>query len=189
MSENVYFSDEKNLQYVIKITFLFSIIGTFTNVLFNFINQQTATASEIGLGIAGAGSIFSILFTMLYLSNKNSNLTPKNILNLIIKLLPTILTFIMISLYFSLNAIYSDTINSGNVASEYTNYSTISAILLFIQTLLVGSGLYNLIDPPTIEESMNKKTNKILMVIILFILNLYLYGISSVILKYFSTDG
>jgi hypothetical protein len=93
----------------------------------------------------------------------------------------------MIALYFSLNAIYSNNINSGNVASEYTTYATISAILLFIQTLLVGNSLWNIFG--STDESANKKTNKLLMIVILFIINLYLYGISSVILKYFSTDG
>ena len=40
MSEPNYFSDEKNLQYVIKITYLFALIGTFANIMFNLINQN-----------------------------------------------------------------------------------------------------------------------------------------------------
>ena len=70
MSDNSsnYLSNETNLQYVIKITYIFALIGTFANILFNIMNQETATASMIALGIGGAGAMFAILFTMMYLN-------------------------------------------------------------------------------------------------------------------------
>lgn len=195
MSTENYFSDEKNLQYVVKITFLFSLIGTFANIIFNIINQNAATAAEVSLGIAGVGSIFAIIFTMMYLNiteggfSKSGIPSPKIIIQFIIKLLPTITTFIIIALYFILNAMYQDKINSNNVATEYRSYSTLSAVLLFIQTSIVAAGLWNIISASPVVESIFKKVNKLLVILILFIINLYLCGISNVILKYFSTDG
>ena len=83
---------------------------------------------------------------------------------------------------------YQKRIDGHNVATEYKSYATLSSILVFIQTALVGAGLWNIFKP-TVEESQFKKINKLLIIIILFIINLYLCGISNVILKYFSTDG
>ena len=42
MSDNSsnYLSNETNLQYVIKITYIFALIGTFANILFNIMNQE-----------------------------------------------------------------------------------------------------------------------------------------------------
>lgn len=194
-SENLsYFSDEKNLQYVIKITYLFAIIGTFVNILFMIINQNAATASQISLGVAGAGGIFAILFTMMYLNiveggfSVSGKPSPKKIISFLIKLSPSILTFIVIALYFTLNAMYSQEIDSKNVASEYKTYSILGAFLLFIQSSIVGAGLWNIIGPSK-SEAMSSKINKLLLIGILFVVNLYLIGICNVILKYFSTDG
>ena len=195
MSEPNYFSDEKNLQYVIKITYLFALIGTFSNILFNIINQNAATAAEISLGIGGTGVMFAIIFTMMFLNITEGGFStsgtpdPKKIIQFIIKLAPTITTFIIIALYFTLNAVYQKRIDANNVATEYKTYSTLSSILVFIQTALVGSGLWNIIEPPNVQQSVYGKINKLLLVIIFFIFNLYLCGISNVILKYFSTDG
>lgn len=195
MSEPSYFSDENNLQYVIKITYLFALIGTFANILFNIINQNAATASEISLGIGGVGIIFAIIFTMIFLNitdggfSTSGNVDPKKIVKFVIQLLPTISTFVVIALYFALVATYQERIDANNVASEYKTYATLSAILVFIQTALVGSGLWNIIQPPKTQESVNSKINKLLMIVIFFIFNLYLLGISNVILKFFSTDG
>lgn len=195
MPGNVSLSDGKNLQYVIQITYLFALIGTFANILFTLINQNPGTAAEVSLGIAGAGIMFSIIFTMMYLNMTDSGFTtidgmpdPKKIIKFIIQLLPTITTFIVIILYFILNAVYQKRIDGHNVATEYKSYATLSSILVFIQTALVGAGLWNIFKP-TVEESQFKKINKLLIIIILFIINLYLCGISNVILKYFSTDG
>lgn len=195
MPGNVSLSDGKNLQYVIQITYLFALIGTFANILFTLINQNPGTAAEVSLGIAGAGIMFSIIFTMMYLNMTDGEFTtidgmpdPKKIIKFIIQLLPTITTFIVIILYFILNAVYQKRIDGHNVATEYKSYATLSSILVFIQTALVGAGLWNIFKP-TVEESQFKKINKLLIIIILFIINLYLCGISNVILKYFSTDG
>ena len=195
MSEPSYFSDENNLQYVIKITYLFALMGTFANILFNIINQNAATAAEISLGIGGVGVMFAIIFTMIFLNiteggfSTSGNIDPKKIVKFIIQLVPTITTFIIIALYFALNAMYQKRIDANNVASEYKTYATISSILVFIQTALVGAGLWNIIQPPKNQESIYGKLNKLLMIVILFVINLYLCGISNVILKYFSTDG
>jgi len=195
MPSSNYFSDEKNLQYVIKITYLFALIGTFANILFTLINQNAATAAEIGLGISGAGMIFAIIFTMMYLNITEGGFSTsgvpalKKIIPFIIKLLPAITTFVVIALYFALNATYQSKIDSNNVPSEYRSYSIFSSILLFMQTCLVGAGVWNLLGPPNTEDNMFKKVNKLLLVLIFFIFNLYLCGISNVILKYFSTDG
>jgi cytochrome bd-type quinol oxidase subunit 2 len=195
MSEPNYFSDEKNLQYVIKITYLFALIGTFANIMFNLINQNAATAAEVSLGIAGAGVMFAVIFTMMFLNiteggfSTSGSVDIKKIIPFIIKLTPTVTTFIIITLYFILNSVYQERIDGKNIASEYTTYSTLSAILVFIQTALVGAGLWNIIQPPKNAESQYAKINKLLLVLILFVCNLYLVGISNVILKYFSTDG
>lgn len=195
MPEATYFSDEKNLQYVIKITYLFALIGTFANILFTIIHQNSATAAEISLGIAGAGSMFAIIFTMMFLNITEGGFStsgipaPKKIIAFIIKLLPSITTFIVIALYFTLNATYQKRIDANNVATEYRSYSLFSSLLVFIQTAMVGKGLWNIIEPSDNIESKYAKINKLLIVIILFIFNLYLCGISDVILKYFSTDG
>lgn len=190
-------SDGKNLQYVIQITYLFALIGTFANILFTLINQNPATAAEVSLGIAGAGIMFSIIFTMMYLNMTEGGFTkvdgmpdPKKIIKFIIQLLPTATTFIIVILYFVLNAVYRERIDGHNVATEYKSYATISSILVFIQTALVGIGLWNIFKPKDeVEENQFKKVNKLLLILILFIINLYLCGISNVILKYFSTDG
>jgi len=195
MSESTYFSDENNLQYVIKITYLFALIGTFANILFNIINQNAATASEISLGVSGVGVMFAITFTMMFLNiteggfSTSGNVDPKKIVKFIIQLLPTICTFVIIALYFALIATYQERIDANNVASEYKTYATLSAILVFIQTALVGAGLWNIVQPPKTQESVYSKINKLLMIVIFFIFNLYLLGISNVILKFFSTDG
>tara|TARA_R110002074_G_scaffold47806_1_gene122482 strand:+ start:201 stop:788 length:588 start_codon:yes stop_codon:yes gene_type:complete len=195
MPGDVSLSDGKNLQYVIQITYLFALIGTFANILFTLINQNPGTAAEVSLGIAGAGIMFSIIFTMMYLNMTDGGFTtidgmpdPKKIIKFILQLLPTITTFIVIILYFILNAVYQKRIDGHNVATEYKSYATLSSILVFIQTALVGAGLWNIFKPSE-EESQFKKINKLLIIIILFIINLYLCGISNVILKYFSTDG
>lgn len=194
MSTDNYFSDEKNLQYVVKITYLFALIGTFANIIFNIINQNAATAAQVSLGIASIGLMFAIIFTMMYLNITEGGFStsgipsPKIIIAFIIKLLPTITTFVVAALYFTLNAVYQDKINSHNVPSEYNTYAGLSTFLLFIQTAIVGAGLWNIIGKP-IQETIFKKLNKLLIIIILFIINLYLCGISNVILKYFSTDG
>lgn len=195
MSEPNYFSDEKNLQYVIKITYLFALIGTFANILFNLINQNAATAAQVSLGIAGAGVMFAIIFTMMFLNITEGGFSTsgfvdiKKIIPFVIKLTPTISTFIIIALYFTLNSAYQERIDGKNIASEYTTYSTLSSILVFIQTALVGKGLWTIIEPPKNAESKYTKINKLLLVLIFFVCNLYLCGISNVILKYFSTDG
>jgi len=195
MSEPNYFSDEKNLQYVIKITYLFALIGTFANILFNLINQNAATAAQVSLGIAGAGVMFAIIFTMMFLNITEGGFSTsgfvdiKKIIPFVIKLTPTISTFIIIALYFTLNSVYQERIDGKNIASEYTTYSTLSSILVFIQTALVGKGLWTIIEPPKTAESQYGKINKLLLVLIFFVCNLYLCGISNVILKYFSTDG
>jgi hypothetical protein len=188
-------SDGKNLEYVIQITYLFALIGTFANILFTLINQNPATAAEVSLGIAGAGIMFSIIFTMMYLNMTEGGFTtidgmpdPKKIIKFIIQLLPTATTFIIVILYFVLNAVYRERIDGHNVATEYKSYATLSSILVFIQTALVGIGLWKIFTP-TEEENHFKKVNKLLLILILFIINLYLCGISNVILKYFSTDG
>ena len=194
MSTDNYFSDEKNLQYVVKITYLFALIGTFANIIFNIINQNAATAAQVSLGIASIGLMFAIIFTMMYLNITEGGFStsgipsPKVIIAFIIKLLPTITTFVIAALYFTLNAVYQDKINSHNVPSEYNTYAGLSTFLLFIQTTIVGVGLWNIIGKPT-QETIFKKVNKLLIIMILFIINLYLCGISNVILKYFSTDG
>ena len=195
MPGNVSLSDEKNLQYVIQITYLFALIGTFANILFTLINQNPGTAAEVSLGIAGAGIMFSIIFTMMYLNMTDGGFTtsdgmpdPKKIITFILQLLPTITTFIVIILYFILNAVYQTRIDGHNVATEYKSYATLSSILVFIQTAVVGVGLWDIFKP-TVEENQFKTINKLLLLIILFIINLYLCGISNVILKYFSTDG
>jgi succinate dehydrogenase hydrophobic anchor subunit len=113
---------------------------------------------------------------------------PKKIIKFIIQLLPTATTFIIVILYFVLNAVYRERIDGHNVATEYKSYATLSSILVFIQTALVGIGLWKIFTP-TEEENHFKKVNKLLLILILFIINLYLCGISNVILKYFSTDG
>jgi cytochrome bd-type quinol oxidase subunit 2 len=190
-----YFSDEKNLQYVVKITYLFALIGTFANIIFNLINQNAASAAEVGLGIAGVGIMFAIIFTMMYLNIteggfSNSNIpSPKVIITFIIKLLPTVSTFVVIALYFALNAMYQKRIDEHNVATEYKSYATFSSFLVFIQTAIVGVGLWNIFSPSPTNETIFKKVNKLLIILILFVINLYLCGISNVILKYFSTDG
>lgn len=194
MSTDNYFSDEKNLQYVVKITYLFALIGTFANIIFNIINQNAATAAQVSLGIASIGLMFAIIFTMMYLNITEGGFStsgipsPKVIITFIIKLLPTITTFVVAALYFTLNAVYQDKINSHNVPSEYNTYAGLSTFLLFIQTAIVGAGLWNIIGKP-VQETIFKKLNKLLIIIILFTINLYLCGISNVILKYFSTDG
>jgi len=190
-------TDGKNLQYVIQITYLFALIGTFANILFTLINQNPATAAEVSLGIAGAGIMFSIIFTMMYLNMTEGGFTkvdgmpdPKKIIKFIIQLLPTATTFIIVILYFVLNAVYRERIDGHNVATEYKSYATLSSILVFIQTALVGVGLGKILTPKDeVEENQFKKVNKLLLILILFIINLYLCGISNVILKYFSTDG
>lgn len=195
MPGDVSLSDEKNLQYVIRITYIFALIGTFTNILFTLINQNPGTAAEVSLGIAGAGIMFSIIFTIMYLNMTDGGFTtsdgmpdPKKIITFILQLLPTITTFIVIILYFILNAVYQTRIDGHNVATEYKSYATLSSILVFIQTAVVGVGLWDIFKP-TVEENQFKTINKLLLLIILFIINLYLCGISNVILKYFSTDG
>ena len=75
MPGNVSLSDGKNLQYVIQITYLFALIGTFANILFTLINQNPGTAAEVSLGIAGAGIMFSIIFTMMYLNMTDGGFT------------------------------------------------------------------------------------------------------------------
>jgi hypothetical protein len=196
MSENSsnYLSNETNLQYVIKITYIFALIGTFANILFNIMNQETATASMIALGIGGAGAMFAILFTMMYLNITEGGFStsgipsPKKIVAFIIKLSPSVLTFVLIALYFTVNAMYADRINSHNIAGEFNTYYMLAAVLLFIQTAIVGAGLWNIMGKST-GESQNSKINKLLGIVILFIINLYMCGIINVILKFFSTDG
>tara|TARA_B100000035_G_C21011446_1_gene559815 strand:+ start:1276 stop:1866 length:591 start_codon:yes stop_codon:yes gene_type:complete len=196
MSDNSsnYLSNETNLQYVIKITYIFALIGTFANILFNIMNQETATASMIALGIGGAGAMFAILFTMMYLNITEGGFStsgipsPKKIVAFVIKLFPSVLTFVLIALYFTINAMYADRINSHNIAGEFNTYYMLAAILLFIQTSIVGAGLWNIMGKPT-GESQNSKINKLLGIVILFIINLYMCGIINVILKFFSTDG
>jgi len=187
----------KRIQYVIKITYLFAIVGTFANILFNIINQHTATASEVSLGISGAGFIFATMFSMMFLQMKNGSFNEsgissiKKILLASAKLIPTIATFVITVLYFSLNATYADNINSNNVASEYKTYSILGSIMLFIQTLVVGHNLNQLISPNEDANGTDKYSsiNKLLVILLFFILNLYVYGISKVILKFFTTDG
>ena len=166
MSTDNYFSDEKNLQYVVKITYLFALIGTFANIIFNIINQNAATAAQVSLGIASIGLMFAIIFTMMYLNITEGGFSasgipsPKIIIAFIIKLLPTITTFVVAALYFTLNAVYQDKINSHNVPSEYNTYAGLSTFLLFIQTAIVGAGLWNIIGKP-VQETIFKKLNKL----------------------------
>jgi hypothetical protein len=181
--------NQKNFSFIVMgvITFVGLIIK------FAFGNNSTkdgsdgpASSTVYGYGIV-AFSILSGIFLSFALASKekiedsNSNPVIAFLKVLIKHSLQPILLFIILLWIISINVNYYTKINKGYVTPEYFQYTSLSNILITIQTLILFIFLN--------EKSTERKNQLAQLLYILASFNLVFAAMMNIVLKYFSTDG
>lgn len=180
--------NQKNFSYIVMgvITFVGLIIK------FAFGNNTTkdgmdgpASSTVYGYGVV-AFSILSGIFLSFALAS-NEKIDDKgnaviNFLKILIKYsLQPILLFVILLWIIFININYYTKINKGYVTNEYYQFSSLSNILIFIQTIILFIFLN--------EKSPERRTQLTQLLYVLASFNFIFAGMMNIVLKYFSTDG
>jgi hypothetical protein len=183
------------IPYDIKIFSFLCIMGVLVRMIFaNQNDYATATIWGYGFSIL---ALFGLIISSFAMSSK-TQITQgiSGFLKVIVtNALPIIFTLIIISLILAQNITFYDHINSGKVAPQYYQFSSVSGFLILVQVCLV---IKFLMDTLKSKEVVDKNASTMLLtlaselnsiILILTAANIGFVGILQVILKYFSTDG
>lgn len=183
------------IPYDIKIFSFLCIMGVLVRMIFaNQNDYATATIWGYGFSIL---ALFGLIISSFAMSSK-TQITQgiSGFFKVIVtNALPIIFTLIIISLILAQNITFYDHINSGKVAPQYYQFSSVSGFLILVQVCLV---IKFLMDTLKSKEVVDKNASTMLLtlaselnsiILILTAANIGFVGILQVILKYFSTDG
>jgi hypothetical protein len=191
-----------DLSYDITLLMLFSFVGIIIKL---FIGQEKssdgsygpASASIWGYGLVALCvlSMIMITFTLATKNNLGEKDNSKIIKVLIVSSLPGLLLFGVLVWLIVLNSSYYKKINEGKLAVEYSQFSTMSTIMVILQLLALFKYLiddYKINQGgPSNNESLNKASKGQMMAVsyLLTIFNLIFIGIMNIVVEFFSTDG
>lgn len=192
------------LKYDITLLMLFCLVGVIVKL---FIGQThssdgsygPASASIWGYGVV-ALSVLSLIMITFTLASKMlpKDTNPENwgiAKILIINSLPGLLLFGVLTWLITLNATYYKQINEGHVATEYAQFSTMSTIMVILQTLALFKYL---MDDYKISQGGPTNTSDLRVALksqmsaisyLLTILNIVFIGMMNIVVEFFSTDG
>ena len=183
--------------------FALSIIGIAIKLLFgnNYTQDGTngpASSALWGYGLANM-AIFFLMFvqTNVFLKTRGSSGTTmlsnlKNLGGAILNILPTLLMFTVFSWLILLNYEFYKQINTGNVASEYKQFSTMSTVMVVFQLIVLFKYIMTINsigDAKGVSTKIEEEASKYASVsYLLSTLNLVFVGMMNIIIIYFSTD-
>mgnify|MGYP007063396905 FL=1 len=193
-SSNINISTIKKIPYDIKMFSALAITGILVKIFFGNVSDELATSAIAGYSFS-LFSLFGLMISGFALAYRGQMLG--SIKDFLIELyknsFPTILLSVILGILIYENIAFFDNINSGKLADEYYQFSSVSSFLVLIQ---IGITIYYFIDK---IDAINDKqhggiynalaTQLIYVLAILSIINLFISGLLYVILKYFSTDG
>lgn len=177
--------------YLLNCMMVICIVGILIKIIFGrttYSNgvQGPAAAALCGYGVVSIAVILLIIVSSGLASNAPSRIetNSKEFIMIMIKnCLPSILTLWVIMWLMSINYIYYERINQGEVSSEYNSFSTASTLLILIQIGVLFKYLTNE------NKKQGSGSSMINAVYVLTILNMMFAGIMNIIVMYFSTDG
>lgn len=183
------------IPYDIKIFSFLCILGLLIRMFFAG-NNEYATATIWGYGFSVL-ALLGLIISSFAISSKNQ--MSQGVLGFFKLLLksagPIVLTISILSLILAQNISFYDHINSGKVAPQYYQFSSVSGFLILVQACLVINYLMDVLKGNT---TTNKTTSGMMValaselnsiILILTVANIGFIGILQVILQYFSTDG
>ena len=192
------------LKYDITLLMLFCLVGVIVKL---FIGQThssdgsygPASASIWGYGVVALAVLSLIMITFTLASKmlpKDTNPENWGIAKiLIVNSLPGLLLFGVLTWLITLNATYYKQINEGHVATEYAQFSTMSAIMVILQILALFKYL---MDDYKISQGGPTNTSDLRVALksqmsaisyLLTILNIVFIGMMNIVVEFFSTDG
>jgi len=131
------------LTYEITLLLLFCVIGFIVKL---FIGQGTSSDGSYGTASAaiwGYGLVSISVLSLIFISFSLADPIIKNegafkiVKTLIKACLPSLLMFIILVWLITLNATYYKQINEGKVANEYSQFSTMSSIMVIFQLFVL----------------------------------------------------
>jgi len=184
----------KKIPYDIKMFSALAITGVLVKILFGNVSDELATSAIAGYSFS-LFALFGLMISGFALAYREQMVG--SIKDFLIELyknsFPTILLSIILGALIYQNIYFFENINSGKVADEYYQFSSVSSILILIQIAIT---IYYFLDK--IQAVFDKKegglfnafANQLMYILaIVAILNIFISGLLYVILKYFSTDG
>ena len=184
----------KKIPYDIKMFSALAITGVLVKILFGNVSDELATSAIAGYSFS-LFALFGLMISGFALAYREQMVGSIKdfLIELYKNLFPTILLSIILGALIYQNIYFFENINSGKVADEYYQFSSVSSILILIQ---ISITIYYFLDK--IQAVFDKKegglfnafANQLMYILaIIAILNIFISGLLYVILKYFSTDG
>lgn len=188
---------DREYEYNIKNIIAVCSIGIIVKLLFgnNYTDDGSngpASSALWGYGLAS----MAIFFLMFVQTHKSVGKSPQKstsqetflmkittFYTSMLNILPTLLMFIVLSWLVLLNYQFYTQINTGNVTTEYSQFSNISTIMILFQMAILFKYLF---IPDSNEDQQSKFASASYLTAIL---NIIFIGMMNIILVYFSTDG
>ena len=183
-------------EYLVNNFMAFSIVGIIIKLFFKSDpttdgSSGPANASLWGYGVVSL-SIFAVMFLSFSLASTMTNLN-KDLFGFIKEVLsdslPSLLTLLVLIWLIMLNVTYFKRINQGKISKDYTQFSTLSTILLVIQLFVLFSFLRAQLGANGMGTNRMGANGMAYVVYALTFLNVIFVSMMNIILKFFSTDG
>ena len=173
-----------NIQYDITIMYGFTLVGIIIKLFFAGDVSLDGTSGPASTNIWGYGTMFLSLIGILLISfSFASKQKELGIMDFVKRLMstsaPILVTMILLIWILTISSIYYTKINTGQIATEYYQYSNISTFLIMTQIVLLFMSLRE-------DEVPNKFSYA---TYFFTLLNAIFIGITNIILTFFSTDG
>lgn len=170
------------------------IIGVIIKLMFgnNYTQDGSngpASSSLWGYGLASM-AIFFLMFIQLHHSIKTGSGAVEGTLmnklkymySIVADILPTLFMFVVLSWLVLLNYQYYNKINTGNVASEYKQFSNMSSVMVLFQIAILFKYIYS-------KNNKTEASKYSSVSYLVALLNIVFIGMMNIIILYFSTDG
>jgi hypothetical protein len=178
--------------YLVNNFMAFSIVGIIIKLFFKNDTSADGSSGPANALLWGYGVVALSIFAVMFLSFSLASTMPalnKDLFGFIKELfadsLPSVLTLLVLVWLITMNVTYFKRINQGRVSNEYTQFSTISTILLVIQLGVLFTFLRGQLSAN--RESGNNKMAYV--VYVMTFLNVIFASMMNIILRFFSTDG